>query len=419
MKNIFILLVIGLIVLGCDQTNKSDSEVNNDNQITIGQIDSVKSDILGETRNIWVHLPTNYQEGKRYPVLYLLDGSRHFYSVTGLIKQLSTTNGNTVLPEMIVIGIPNTNRGRDLTPTHVDIDFFTGDSIQYDNGGGDRFLEFIESELIPYVDKTYPTTSFRTYVGHSFGGLSVINALTTRSQIFNNYVAIDPSLWWDDMAYLKTVDSLLSVNNFDNKRLFVGVANTMSKGQDISTIEADTSKRSAHIRSILRFVKSQETRSNGLIFNWKYYNEDSHGSVPLIALYDALRFLFSWYEFSGMNELYGSSLPIDESIELLKSHYENVSQKMGYEVLPDESLVNNLGYFYMSEKKMERAAAFFNLNVLNFPESNNVYDSKGDWYLAAGDSLKALESFRKAVEIGDNDDSQEKIDMLSKALESK
>ena len=90
---------------------------------------------------------------------------------------------------------------------------------------------------------------------------------------------------------------------------------------------------------------------------------------------------------------------------------------MDYEVTPDEALINGLGYFYMSDNKPDRAAAFFDFNISNFPNSNNVYDSRGDCYLATGDSLKALEFFRKALEIGDNDYSQEKIDMLAKALE--
>jgi predicted alpha/beta superfamily hydrolase len=236
MKNTFTLLIIALMAIGCDLTNKSDSEISNDNQITIGHIDSLKSDILGETRNIWVYLPQNYQEGQKYPVLYLLDGDGHFHSVTGLIKQLST-NGTFVLPEMIVIAIPNTNRSRDLIPTKVDVDYHTGNKLQYDSGGGSAFLDFIEHELIPYIDRTYPTTSFRTYVGHSFGGLSVIHALTTRSHLFNNYVAIDPSFWWDNMAYLETVDSLLSVKDYTNKGLFVGMANTMGGGQNYATVE--------------------------------------------------------------------------------------------------------------------------------------------------------------------------------------
>ena len=90
---------------------------------------------------------------------------------------------------------------------------------------------------------------------------------------------------------------------------------------------------------------------------------------------------------------------------------------MGYEVLPDEGLINRIGYFNIGEKKFDKAAVFFDLNIQNYPESNNVYDSRGDCYLAAGDSTKALELFKKALEVGGNDYSQEKIDMLTKKLE--
>ena len=101
---------------------------------------------------------------------------------------------------------------------------------------------------------------------------------------------------------------------------------------------------------------------------------------------------------------------------MVKSHYENVSQKMGYENKPEESLINRLGFRYLRDNKFDQAATLFDLNIANFPNSDNVYDSRGDCYLAAGDSLKALEFFRKALETGDNDYSQEKIDRISKAL---
>ncbi|MFC3879571.1 alpha/beta hydrolase-fold protein [Algoriphagus namhaensis] len=416
MKKTFILFVVVLTAFGCDQANETGPILSNDNQITIGHIDSLQSDILGETRKIWVHLPNKYQEGKKYPVIYLLDGGGNFNTVTGLMKQLSINS--MVLPEMIVIAILNTNRSRDLIPTKVDIDYRTGNKLEYDSGGGTAFLDFIEDELIPYVDSTYPTSSYRTYVGHSFGGLSVIHALTTRSHLFNNYLAIDPSFWWDNMAYLETVDSLLSVKDYSNKGLFVGIANTMIGGQDYATVEEDTLGTSAHIRSVLKFSKSLEKKDNGLNFEWKYYPEENHFSVPLITEYDGLRFLFDWYDFKLRYEiLYTELFSTDESLEMVKSHYENVSQKMGYENKPDESLINRLGVRYLQDKKFDQAATLFDLNIANFPNSNNVYDSRGDCYLAAGDSLKAVEFYRKALETGDNDYSQGKIDRISKALE--
>ena len=418
MRKNLLFILIAFILANCQKKEDAVNLEKPTTQIVIGHIETLKSDILGETRNIWVYLPQNYQEGKKYPVLYVLDGPGHFHSATGLIKQLST-NGTYVLPEMIVIAIPNTNRSRDLIPTHADVDYY-GDKLQYDSGGGSAFLDFIEDELIPYVDRTYPTTSFRTYVGHSFGGLSVIHALTTRSHLFNNYLAIDPSFWWDNMAYLETVDSLLSVNDYTNKVLFVGMANTMIGGQNYATVEEDTLRTSAHIRSILKFSKSLEKMDNGLNFEWKYYPQENHRSVPLITEYDGLRFLFDWYEFKAMYELGRPGLySTDEALEVVKSHYENVSQKMGYEIKPDEGLINRLGNHYMWDNKLELAAALFDLNIANFPNSNNVYDSRGDCYLAAGDSLKALEFYRKALETGDNNYTQPKIDMLKEKLLNK
>ena len=411
-----IYILIFVLMFGLFACNKKA-----DNEVVIGQIDTLHSEILGESRKIWVHIPENYKnadKSKKYPVLYLLDGDGHFYSVTGMIRQLSEINGNTVVPEMIVVAIPNTDRSRDLTPTKVDIDFFTGDSIQYNSGGNDRFLDFIEKELIPYINQTYPAAPYRTFVGHSFGGLSVINALITRPNLFNNYIAIDPSLWWDNQAFLHHADSVLTTENLDNKSLFVGVANTMSEGMDTSQVKIDTTESTAHIRSILQFVKSVENKDNGLLFGWKYYDNDDHGSVPLITEYDALRFLFSWYRFKNTNELVdpNSTLSADEAIQLVDTHFKKLSSHLGYEVFPEEGLINNLGYFYISDNKLDHAAAFFDLNIRNYPKSSNVYDSRGDCFLAEGDSVKALEFFRKALEVGHNDYSQVKIDALQKEL---
>ena len=417
--------MIAVILVNCQQKESPDKIENSTNQIVIGQIDSIFSNTLNESRKIWVHMPISARNGTfgetKYPVLYLLDGPGHFYSVTGMIKQLSTTNGNTIVPEMIIVAIPNTDRARDLTPTHVDIDFFSGDSIQFASGGGNKFLDFIENELIPHIERTYPTTGYRTFVGHSFGGLSVINALITRPHLFNNYVAIDPSMWWDDQAFLNSADSILSVNRFDGKALYIGIANTMDEGMNINEVLSDTTRSTAHIRSILQFVNSLDTKAdNGLHFGWKYYNNDDHGSVPLITEYDALHFLFPWYNISGLNQFFdpASTASAEELINFISSHYDNVSDHFGYKVPPPEQFINSIGYGFMNNNMPDKAIALFDLNIQNYPESSNVYDSRGDCYLAHEDSVKALELFIKALEVGSNDFSQEKIDMLKENLKA-
>jgi len=413
----FILIAV-VLFFSC---NKKDNQAKESNAIKIGVTDSLFSRELSEQRKIWVYVPDNYKKGSKtlYPVVYLLDGDGHFYSVAGMIHQLSMVNGNTICPEMIVVGIPNTDRTRDLTPTHVDINFFSGDSLKEKSGGGGRFLDFIEKELIPYVEKTYPAAGYRTFIGHSYGGLSVINALITRPEVFNNYVAIDPSLWWDNQRFSQYADSVLSVKKFDRRSLYLGVANTLEEGMSINIVREDTSRSSAHIRSILSFAeKLEKNKDNGLNFQWQYFNDDDHGSVPLITEYNALRSQFSWYRLPKLDRFFDKSknAAADDMVKVLTDHYKEVSNRLGYNTFPAEGLVNSLGYYFMNEKRFDFAVALFDMNITNYPNSSNVYDSRGDCFLARQDSLKALEYFKKAVEISPNTISQKKIDQLKQKM---
>ena len=419
MKKLIHVIIAAVIFAGCQNRNTNQKKGNED-QIVIGTVDSVYSNILDETRKIWVHVPAIAMpdSGKiKYPVLYLLDGDGHFSSVTGMVEQLSTINGNTIMPETIVVGIPNTDRTRDLTPTHV-AEAFGDSSFVKTSGGGDEFLDFIQKELIPYVKKNYPASEYRTFVGHSFGGLTVVYALLTRPEIFDNYVAIDPSLWWDDLLLIKMADSIFANENFNKKSLFTGVANTMPEGMDIATVVKDTTTDTQHIRSILQFVKSAELskEKTGLNFGWKYYNDDDHGSVPLITEYDAIRFLFPWYRLKGLDRFFmpETNTTAQDVIDVINSHFATVAEHMGGSTAPPEALINTLGYGFMNSKMPEKAFAMFQMNLDNYPKSNNVWDSMGDYYLAQSDTLKAVEHFAKAVELGNTTYSKEKLEKYRK-----
>src|SRR6476660_6087335 len=139
-------------------------------QISIGIKDSVYSKILNETRELWVYMPESAKSNPehKFPVAFLLDGETYFHSFTGEVSHLSEVNGNAIIPDMIVVGIINRNRMFDLSPGH-DSTF----NIQ-PNGGGEKFTMFIEKELIPYMDKHYPTAPYRMLAGHSLGGIFVV-----------------------------------------------------------------------------------------------------------------------------------------------------------------------------------------------------------------------------------------------------
>jgi predicted alpha/beta superfamily hydrolase len=385
-----------------------------DNKVTIGTIDSIQSKILNEQRKIWIHVPGSWNPDskQRYPVLYLLDGDAHFYSVVGMIQNLSQVNGNTICPEMIVVGIPNTDRTRDLTPTHVDADLpFIDSAFSKTSGGGERFVSFLEKELIPRIDSLYPTQPYKVLTGHSFGGLTVMNVAINHTKLFNSYISIDPSMWWDKMNFLNATKKSLRENKFAGTTLYLGIANTMNEGMNITKVRSDTSSGTRHIRSILdldQYTKAQ--KQNGLRYESKYYGDDDHGSVPLIAEYDGLRFIFNKYRFKLSPKDFED--PKVDLVNKFEKHYQEVSKLFGYKLSPPENMINGLGYNFLQQKQYDKAGGLFKMNVDNYPESFNVYDSYGDYFLAIGDKSKAIEYFKKTLSIKENPDSRKKLDKL-------
>jgi predicted alpha/beta superfamily hydrolase len=382
-----------------------------DNRVTIGTKESLYSKVLDENRDYEVYLPPSYNRSNKnlkFPVLYLLDGDGHFHSVSGLVQQLAGgVNGNTLFPEMIIIAINNTDRTRDLTPVH-DAIGPDGKEVPFlkTSGGGENFVKFLQMELIPEVELKYNTAPYRLLVGHSFGGLTAINILLNHTELFNAYIAIDPSMWWAKRALLKQAEEILPKKNFKGHSLYLAIANTMPYKMSFENVDRDSSGTTEHIRAIKALVSlGERNKSNGLRFSWQYFNDDDHGSVPLIAEYYGLRFLFDNYR---MNEAKATA-----GIDSLVAHYQMVSDMMGYTILPPENLVNQIGYLYLQAGETDKAMAHFALNIKNYPNSSNVYDSMGDAYLAKGEKAKAKEEFQRALRVDPlNAGSKEKLEKL-------
>src|SRR5687767_11622017 len=129
---------------------------------------TIKSGVLGEERTILVRTPPGYERNDlRYPILYMTDGDAHLLHTSGTVSFLAR-NGR--MPEMIIVGITNTDRTRDLTPTRVSSMTLPNGTMQFPtSGGADKFLKFIETELIPQVEAKYRAQPYRVLAGHSFG----------------------------------------------------------------------------------------------------------------------------------------------------------------------------------------------------------------------------------------------------------
>ena len=191
----------------------------------------------------------------------------------------------------------------------------------------------------------------------------------------------------------------------------MALANRMERGMDTLTVQKDTTEGTELIRSNLQFIKYiSKNKTNQLRFQHKYYENDDHSSVRLIGEYDALRFIFDYYKLKIYNsELNDPNFKLDS---LLITHYNNVSEQIGYRVKPDENQVNSLGYYLLRQKQFIKAEALFKLNITNYPETANCYDGLGDLYLAKGEKLKAIESFKKTLSLKIIPETKQKLENI-------
>jgi uncharacterized protein len=380
-------------------------------KVILGTADNVYSNILKENRQVWVHVPDESSpdgtfEKQRFPVIYLLDGWKpNFSIVSSIVDELGGGSGNLAFPKMIVVGIPNTDRTRDLTPTHATLVPPGMDSMEASrSGGGEQFISFLEKELIPHIDSVYPTAPYKIFIGHSLGGLMTIYTLINHGKLFNAYVATDPSTFWDNRFVLKQAKGALAKKQFENTSLFLATANSMNSGVDTSII-GPIMRCNFLLRDYLN-----EHKNNKLTYGYKYYADYDHHSVAIHAAYDALRFIFDFYNYNFPFSAFFN--PSYTSDHLLAEHYRMISQKMGYTVSPPEEFVNGLSYQLMSMSQFGRAQYFFQLNIDNHPESFNAYDSMGDLFEKKGDKQKAIEYYTKSLSLHETTDTRKKLDKL-------
>jgi hypothetical protein len=186
--------------------------------LVIGETFTLQSKALNEVRRINVYLPPGYAAApeQRFPVLYMPDGglAEDFLHVAGLV-QVSVGNG-TMRP-FVLVGIENTERRRDLSgPTQNEEDRKIAPRV----GGSATFREFLRSELMPGVKARYRTTEETAIVGESLAGLFVIETFLLQPDLFDTYIAIDPSLWWNDGALVKGAPERLRSQSRLSKRLW-------------------------------------------------------------------------------------------------------------------------------------------------------------------------------------------------------
>lgn len=242
--------------------------------LSFGVVDRLHSEKLGEDRRLNVFLPPGYEGStEKFPVLYLLDGSAHedYFHVASLIDFLATYG---VMPRTIVVGISNVNRQRDFTTPTKDEKDLVGVPI---SGGADRFVGFLEAELIPYVNSHYRTTGGTMLVGQSLGGLLATKVLLEKPGLFEKYVIVSPSLWWNKQALIQSAGELMKKNQAPNRWVYISVAD-----------EHPEMKQTA--QDLVARLK--ESSWPGLQYHYDYLAGENHATSLHISVYNAMKVFY-------------------------------------------------------------------------------------------------------------------------------
>ncbi|WP_167295531.1 MULTISPECIES: alpha/beta hydrolase [unclassified Pedobacter] len=266
------------------RTKKRSADTAKSKPFVLGIIDEIQSKALAEKRILNIYLPEGYKQNDttRYPVIYLLDGSadEDFIHIVGLVQFNSFEWVNQV-PKSIVVGIATVDRKRDFTfPTSIECD-----KKNYPTTGhSDQFISFIEKELEPYIQSKYKTNTSKTIIGQSLGGLLAAEILIKKPALFNQYIIISPSLWWNNGSLLN--EQLNFTENGSNQTTKVYIA----VGKEGLTPTAIPRVMEVDANLLAEKIKDAKAKSVKVYFD--YLPLENHATIMHQAVSNSFKFLY-------------------------------------------------------------------------------------------------------------------------------
>lgn len=278
MKHLFFSIFLIAIALNSSEAQNALKE-SSKTPLTIGEVVSIDSKILSESRTLNIYLPDGYKTSDtlKYPVIYVLDGSMNedFMHIVGLVQFF---NLQMNMPKTIVVGIANIDRKRDFTFPTIDRKL----KMDYPTTGGSRkFIDFLESEVQPYINANYPTTNQKMLIGQSLGGLLATEILFKKPMLFTDYIIVSPSLWWDHESLLKDAKMFLGAHSKMPANVYIAVGS-----------EGEIMEREAKMLAELLKASGKPNLKSEFLFLPK----ENHATILHQSVNDAFQLIYPYKE---------------------------------------------------------------------------------------------------------------------------
>ena len=358
-----------------------------DDDIVIGRRVQIHSQVLDEVRTLEIRLPKDYESSeKSYPVLIVLDGGRWFQYCVSLIHMISPNH----LPEMIVVGLPNTDRRRDMDP-------LAGDPSSPEKGT-QNFLRFLRQELLPHLEEEYRASSYRILAGHSLAGYFTLYSLAREPELFDAHIATSPAL--TNPARTQVLRDAFSAGRPERYAgQFVYFSAGGAEGEEFR-------KAIGVFDDLLGSLAAPR-----LVWASEIFEKESH--VPIKGFYQGLRNLFAGYVVS-------LDILTKGDMEDLRDHYSSLSSKYGFVIAPPADALGGIGRRLLREGETAKAIDVFASYVSFYPVSAEAYLFLGKAHQEANRFPSAVENVRKALELDpENEEARSALEELMETMGNK
>nr|WP_299486834.1 alpha/beta hydrolase-fold protein [uncultured Allomuricauda sp.] len=315
------------------------------------------SKLLNENRMVQIHLPKSYwNTDKTYPVLFVLDGEHVFKYAQGTVDFLSNDFG--FIPEMIVVGIPNTDRNRDLY-----VDFKP-------NGSYLNFVDFLEKELGPFIDDKYRTNPFKIIYGWSSGSGLTNYVFVKKPELFNGYILSGGGIGPKTVVFIK---NNLDPNNYKGIHLFASTEGSSFRMAGLKKHE-----------TLIKSINPEE-----LQYQFKIYDHLNHTEVLSQGLYDGLKFVFK--------DFYIPDFIVSNGSKNIITYYQRLEKTFGFKTDIPIGSINEMCAVLVEQNKIDEALELVNHGLRTHPDNPVLLGAKAEVYQHQNQLKIAAEYFQKAL----------------------